>query len=585
MTALKEVMNRTNISGKTVLFDKIINVVLYSSQDPTRRFEIRTPVTGPKPDITVSYKMLEGEKTAYDIQVDIVNISQDKSFNVYDYDLMDVEIGYRTNGTNATLLHSMSCAIFLSYASVPNPNGVTTFRGIVGTHMRDVFVRKPIYVIINKASVTVSDLVNTIAHVIGHTTSIPDSIKDYELFFKHNEAEYSANQVHYKAENGAALLSWLQGIITQTGEARNEKWSVSVYDNCLYVIGDMAIDAPDVVKAVPINAMNSMTLTGNIADVDAPYNPQVYPGAIVTIKPSFYTASLPNSEMSKYVSFLDDLGNRHDQAYRVLTMEVKFGTYQDNNMKFKALGGESVYTGAEDKVTTSMSTSSAREQARNLIEDRLHKQSVTVTDIEANLVQITSLQSSASVLESAASVQIQFGVYIPRVLGELNTFLALSATFANGGQDVTILNNTSTFSSLAAEYYEGKYAYKEVSRTDNAASEPPLAPVPDDNGGFDNPKIPCEFFAPVIALATYAQYLAKGGDSSGYANVAECLTSSIPNGKVACIPNVPDDITTNITWAMAFRQYANVLLKDKNSGVAEADIASYQQIAFYMEAP
>lgn len=584
MTPLDKVKNM--FTGGPILYDRIVNVILQSSNDPNKVFPIITPVTGPKPDITVSFSMLEGEKTAYNIQVDIMNMVQDKSFNIYDYDLMEVEIGYRLNGTNENMMHTMTCAIFNSYAVSPNPNGVTTFIGIVGKHMRDIFVRKPIWVIMNKPSVTVGDLVGTVAHVIGHTASVPDAIKNYELFFRHSETDYSAGQVHYKAENGAALLSWLQGVITQAGTAHNQRWSVYAYNNCLYVIGDIEADGLELVKAVEITAMNAMTLTGNIVDVDAPYNPQVYPGALVVIRPNFFTSALPNMTTNNLISVFDRNSRRAEQIYRVLTMEVKFGTYTNNTMKFKAVGGSSVYTGSEDKIDISMSNSAAREQAENTLHK--HQKKAIVTDMEAKTVRALSLGGNidtptAAIIESNSSVHIHFGTYIPRVVGDLNTFLALSGTFSSGGKTETVLNNTTTFASLASIHYEGKVAYKSVDQTDNNAAPPPLEPVTGESGGFDNPKIPCEYFAPIIALATYNQYLTKGREDSGFANVAECLTSTIPNGKSVIIPDVPDDITTQTTWAMAFKQYANVLLNDRNSGVSQADAENYLQIAYYME--
>ena len=581
-----------------ILFDRVINVILKSSYDTDKKFPILTPRSGVKPDMSVSFSMLEAGGLAYNIQVEVTNISQDKSFNIYEWDLMDVEIGYKIKDDPTgvgLLVHTMECGIFNAYTTGPNPNGKTIFVGIVGSHMRDVFVRKPIYIVVNKPFVTVKELVTTIATVIGHKPSVPKNIDNYELAFIHEEG-YSSGQIHYKAENGLALINWLQGIISRAGQARNEIWSVTTFNNELMVLGNTKIGKDEATVAVNVDAINSMTLTGNIVDVEAPYNPLIAPGTLVSINPQFYTAALPSSETEGYVSasrmldFASEISGvnaKHSNLYRILSMEVKFSTRDANMMKFKAVGGQSAYTGASDNTDVSSSTSSERiAKAREDALSRINKYAL-VTEAQAmsqNAVEISNVGGN-SILESNTALQIQFGVHTAPVKGELNKFLHMSSSFNIGGNTVTILNNDTTFASLASEYYKDKVAFKPITSTENNPNKAPMAPIPDSSGGFTTPSIPPEFFAPVIALATYAQYMLHGMDKSGFADVSKCITSSIPNGASVLVPDIPDDITTMATWSMAFDQYANLLMQDNNSGVSDADIINYRQIAYYMESP
>ena len=98
-----------------ILFDRVINVILKSSYDTDKKFPILTPRSGVKPDMSVSFSMLEAGGLAYNIQVEVTNISQDKSFNIYEWDLMDVEIGYKIKDDPTgvgLLVHTMACGIF-----------------------------------------------------------------------------------------------------------------------------------------------------------------------------------------------------------------------------------------------------------------------------------------------------------------------------------------------------------------------------------------------------------------------------------------------------------------------------------------
>lgn len=282
------------------------------------RLKIECPESGLKPDITFSVSLLPGQN-CYKATLKIRNLNI-KNADIRLWDKMEVVAGYR-NGGKARF----TCPIFSSYIESPNPDGITVFEGITVGAMEHTMFDTLIELHFNQSEIPLGDLIVQTAKGIMDGIKVASSIpKEWESLTIH-----MSPQVVY-AENGLAVLNWLQSTVSTIIEEQTQKESsvhVQLLDGTLSI---SVINGPNKVSVatdsiVQLNMVSGATFNGTALTVEAPWNPELKPGDLFYMPPQFIQGSrLPN--------VLDkSLFTNEDNLYRALTMSIVFGTTDGNN--------------------------------------------------------------------------------------------------------------------------------------------------------------------------------------------------------------------------------------------------------------
>lgn len=329
-------------------------------------FVIGSPKAGMKPNITFSINLLPNQN-CYRAIVRVKNLII-PGVNVRDWDQMEITAGYGSG-----LFASFTCPIFTSYIESPNPDGVTVFEGITVGQASGVLQSSFIKVSFLGTQVTLDSLVRECARGIAPNVDVKITIPDEIM--KETVVKILKQDVY--AENGLALLSWLQTTVTKILKEQHNISALLNFMNGTLLL--MSIDGVNKIPEVRENVVNldmvsGATFNGTALTVEAPWNPALRPGDLFYMPPSFINGSkLPNSlDPSTYMN--------EENMYRVLTMSISFSTVEKaNNMSILAVPAQYV----EKFTTNAISEMSAEQYARyrqKLIGDGSTTNSIEIGD-------------------------------------------------------------------------------------------------------------------------------------------------------------------------------------------------------------
>ena len=293
----------------------------YTYEEAAESLTINCTKNGLKPDMALSISLLPGQN-CYDATLKVRNLNLADT-NIREWTKMVITAGYRT-GNKAVY----TCPIFTSYIEEPNPDGITVFEGITVGSAETVMNEQYTEIIFLQDKMKLRDLAQGVAQGINPNikvvTSIADEIMDEEI-------QLSKQTVY--AQNGAAILSWLQSTLStfveKISEDQGERISVFVQ-----LIGDelqiIALNGPNkmpesVESVINFDMVTGATFSGTALTVIAPWNPALQPGNLFYMPPEFINGSkLPN------VLPESDYRNE-DNLYRALTINVAFASVENTN--------------------------------------------------------------------------------------------------------------------------------------------------------------------------------------------------------------------------------------------------------------
>lgn len=320
-----------------VLFDRYINVTFrqnnWSSSEED--FKIKTPITGMKPDVTVSLGA-SAEDIVYTVTVTIRNINADFDYNMYGY--AEVEMGYLSSGYNFTF-HGQ---IINCYMAKPNPNGelILTLASADASMMLAEGNFEVNFE--NKTKVTVEDFFKTCVKSFDSSVqtevSLPPEWKSVNLDI--NGACYYFNSF---MDCTAWMNSVFVGYVRNTAFDKSSKIALSSALNAVQLpIIAVTIDAfGQKIMLKPIVATDTkptlVTLTNigsayymgaSAATVTCPFNPAVRPGATVYIDTKYFKTRVSTTLDTKFKKAMEN----QSSLWTVNTMNVTFSTYTTNTM-------------------------------------------------------------------------------------------------------------------------------------------------------------------------------------------------------------------------------------------------------------
>ncbi len=140
-----------------VLFDKVINVqLLYRPPDKGinsawKSFNIQCPPGGLKPNIFFHTELMPGG-VATQFRLSIIGFNSEVDIALYSH--MVITLSYRTS----PMYREFTAAIFSAFIETPNPNGKTTFTGIIGDWFIDALREDSRNIIFKNPVVTIGEL-------------------------------------------------------------------------------------------------------------------------------------------------------------------------------------------------------------------------------------------------------------------------------------------------------------------------------------------------------------------------------------------------------------------------------------------
>lgn len=313
-------------SKRLYLYDRIINITLYHATDSNKTIRIKCPSSGMKPDITLSITEIPGN-VCFQAVVQIRNLILG---DVRNYKTMSIEAGYYGAQGSQTNKIIFNMDIFSGYNESPNPDGITTFNGLVVGQITGFLIDRPVHIQITEDS-TYKELVEKVVAgaSLGNMTPVNYMFLDmkYELSRKSN-GEVIPEYVD--CGNGYAAIMWLQNKLFNLGkQLLGYPIFLIVWDKLAYVIPlDYNAADKDMFGKFPITNLDAITkasFAGPALSVIAPWVPQVLPGSLIRMKPNYYTGErLPN------IIPVEDITNLQN-LYYVIKNDIKFSTVGNTN--------------------------------------------------------------------------------------------------------------------------------------------------------------------------------------------------------------------------------------------------------------
>lgn len=479
------------------LYDRIINITLYHATDSNKTIRIKCLSSGMKPDITLSITEIPGNACCQAV-VQIRNLVLG---DVRNYKSMSIEAGYYGIQSSQMNKLTFNMDIFSGYNETPNPDGITTFNGLVVGQITGFLIDRPVHIEINQDT-TYRELVEKVVLGASQNRIKPVNYMDVSLDAKYELPRNSKNElipVTQDCDNGYAAIMWLQNKLYELGKKQlGYPVFLIIWDDQAFIIplNEDAADKDMIGKfpVVNLNAITKASFAGPALSVIAPWVPQVLPGSLIRMKPNYYTGErLPNIIPEEDFNGTKDL-------YYVIKNDIKFSTVgSTNQMQISAIPVQYVIEGG-DYLTykTPRITASQMEDLRKKYLDK-HTQ---LADWEPIVIGEARKQG-AQISEDIK----MFWKYANDDLQRLRP-----------GKDVSIGNNNVILTAVAnswsgvAQFIYGKSLWV-VPKEDLIDIYGPSKykqlckdPMVDIRLSDDNVRIPLYYFWPLIILGTYWQY-------------------------------------------------------------------------------
>lgn len=541
-------------------FDKIISIqLLHKDKDGNtdsawKSFNLDCGEGGPKPGIMFHTDMLQGG-IATQFKLSIMNFTPEIDIAVYSH--MVITSGYRTSPVR----REFTAAIFSAFIESPNPNGKTTFTGVIGDWLVSGLIEENRNIIFRSPEVTIAELLWGIVAGKGPDGSeespsvkngglnlslnidLPDWIlEDVILVGKEGQEETT-----YWIESGYACLNWLIDAITVYGEgivaklrqqgmneteAENYRLMITFQDNIVYVFmkGFTKDNDEKIIKYVDLNKVTTVTFQGAALNVIAPWNPLILPGSLFHMQSKYFRGRMSPQQV------IDKVARDPADLYRVITMSVDYETNGPANaMRLLAIKN-SAFVAQENTVKQFTAIEKAADAKSNVYEN------------------------------NKGNIDIVFGQVRPKEEGERKvTWGITDSTFSESDGVIREIKAGETLGSIASEYFGSLSYYKEPS---------------EGNIDFINQVVPGTYFWPIIAIGNYCMRLKE---IAGFETYLDNPTQLIEGNKVFVPTFVSlDDLVSLhdilINMANQFEAFP-----DNTWSVTQEDIRAIRLICYYME--
>lgn len=313
-------------------------------------FQIITPKTGCKPNITVAGRIIPSEAVC-NITLTIFNILDNVDTMAYNW--CEIEAGYLNSGIHM----NFTGRITNCYMAKPNPNGELVV-GVTTANVTELYGSGDFAVEFPKNVMTTAELVKT---CINAMTGARDELVDTKTAASRTAAVVASIPKYWQTKiftvgkatryfrSALECIAWLNSLfasyVYNTGYAQSfgmapmgDAEKLSRANLCPLMLGfdlqgNLCITNtfseanPTSVKA--LKAIGSAVLTStSSATITAPFNPDIKPGDVIAVNSKYFKTRL-NTEIAR--EKYDSLGS----LWNVVSMEFTFSTHTSNTMTLK----------------------------------------------------------------------------------------------------------------------------------------------------------------------------------------------------------------------------------------------------------
>lgn len=376
-----------------ILFDIVIDVVLYQDNSNIPWMAIRCPTHGPKPKIAVKTQQVQGG-VCFQTRVTIGNLDVSQP-DVRRITRVKITAGYR-DGVSTEL----DCPVLSAYLASPMPNSEVVIMAVAVGTVHGLLTPFPINVYFRESTVSFGDMVTQLLAPLASQ----GTVIDISALKQHPDIMSRKVGIPTKtlcASNGLALVNWLN---TQLDVISNKQVKLFIYNNKVVARSLLGDDITADKTSVSLDYVTDAKFTGTLLQVDAPWNPSVLPGTIIKMKGNFYAAEQAPNQLSENIYIAPD------SLYTVILMNYTISTEGDCKMTLSALR-----------------TDSMPSKDFNMAEE-IDTSTITTKDI-------------SKTIQSAASKQV-VNIYFPTKATPISKLLALYNTSVLTGTIVVQMSKT-----------------------------------------------------------------------------------------------------------------------------------------------
>ena len=335
-------MARILSAANEELFDRFVDVRLTREYPSELReiedFQIRTPKTGLKPNITVSGQIILAQSVCL-VTLTIGNISE--QIDTMAYNWAEVELGYKNSGISVKFIGQITNC----YMAKPNPNGELVIT-VTCANVSDLYAVGAFEVpftsnfsslagIIFSCVTAITDKYPKLKQDMNVTSLITDIPPEW------SSLEFLVGRATRHFRSPLACIAWINSLIASCTNDTGYDIGAGMAEGpsqqglpplrlgfdrlgSLVLTGTYSKVCPSALKA--ISAIGSAVLTSTkSATITAPFNPDIMPGDVVYIDTKYFKTRI-NIEGTVREDY-QSMGN----LWWVVTIQFTFSTLTANN--------------------------------------------------------------------------------------------------------------------------------------------------------------------------------------------------------------------------------------------------------------
>lgn len=517
-----------------VLFDTVIDVLLYQGDASIPWLSISCPDNGPKPKMSLSSTQVQGG-ICFQTKLTIWNLAVSQP-DVRKITRMKITAGYR-DGYKTEL----DCPVLTSYMVAPMPNSQIVISGVAVGSVKGLLSPFKVNLFFTNKDMTVKikDLVKQSLNALANKgTTIDLSALEKRPDIMNTEIGVPVKSLY--ADNGLALVNWLNTVLDI---ATDKTVKLFVYGNSIKAVPvDQVDDDTALQHVVNVDFVTDAKFTGSLLQVSAPWNPEVIPGGVIQMKAHFYAGEdLPNQlttfagdlETSSYLS--NSLGKWGDK-YTVIVMSYTVNTEGTSEMSFSAIRSDSLPPAEFDVTRTVEEYASEIDKELNLA------QKMSINDLQGDLMNQT------------------VDIYFPAPEKDDNALIKMYELCSSGGmQQVDIGKAVKTQRDIVA-IMEAKMQKGAVLTVDKEMSDKIAKAAHADNlslNAMEGYQIYTGQLYPFVFGLTYKMYKATGANPR-----LNPIDTSVPwsltkhwSSTSIYLPNVSDALNAKAFWKKAISYF------------------------------
>lgn len=289
MASAKELAALSMTPTGDQFFDRIIGFRLYqNAESDVKDLVFTCPKTGPKPAMTLHFKMLPNE---YVSQITLTISNMYLNLDLCSYKYLSVTAGYSGRGKKPGLTRTFKGEIINAYNESPNPNGAFVIQCVLGefsaisdTTASISYTSEEMGTTLRETAMAMEQKLQSVSPNLSVDISdLPKEWLQTNIFPDSTFSDFSVSALDF--------IDKIRYRIQRTANATGlEPVNVMLEDNIVRFFTLSAMPSADKLKAV--TAIGTAYIEGDRGVVTAPWNPSIHVGDMVYIPRVFFRSRI-----------------------------------------------------------------------------------------------------------------------------------------------------------------------------------------------------------------------------------------------------------------------------------------------------